>query len=102
MRTAGILGWIRKNDRTDLSIMNAIEDGMEKVIIYSCMKDAPWYYKTIEPIIRLYPDKIKYAGCVKNKQEIYDSVSDIYDMSASRISMTIKKECDLTGTKYHA
>jgi hypothetical protein len=74
---------------------------METLIIFACMDDAEWYYSTIEPIIKNYPDKIIYAGFLQNRQKIYDSISDVYDLSASNISAIIKNECKLTGTIYH-
>jgi hypothetical protein len=100
-RVAGILGYINKKSKTDKSILSAINDGMETLIIYACMDDAAWYYATIEPIIKNYPEKIIYAGLIKNRQKIYDSISDVYDLSASNISVLIKNECKMTGTIYH-
>lgn len=100
-KTAGILGWIDKRSKTDTLILGAVKDGMERIIIYGCMVDAKWYYTKIEPMIKQFPNKIQYAGCVKNKQKIYDSISDAYNVSGSRLAICLKKECQLTGTKYH-
>jgi len=100
-KVAGIVGWVNKKSKTDLAIIKAIEEGMETIVIYACMDDAAWYYKTIEPLIKKYPGIIKYAGCVKDKQKIYDCISDVYDLSESSISDDIKRECELTKTNYH-
>ena len=99
-RIAGVMGYVKANN-AHLGIAAALNDGMQQIILFTCIDDPLWYFKTIEPIIVQHPDKIKYAGCIKDKQKIYDAISDVYDLSSSKVSAYIKNECQLTGTIYH-
>jgi hypothetical protein len=101
IKVAGIVGWINKSSKADLLINQALRDGMNKVVIYSCIEDPKWYYINIEPLIKKLPDKIFYAGCVKNKQFLYDTISDVYVSANSPAYKEIKEESRLTNTSFH-
>jgi hypothetical protein len=100
-KIAGIVGWINKNNKVDLLIDKALSDGMNKIIIYSCIEDPKFYYDNVEPLIKRLPDKIFYAGCVKNKQFLYDTISDVYVSANSPAYKEIKEESRLTNTSFH-
>jgi hypothetical protein len=100
-KIAGIVGWINKSSKADLLINNALNDGMNIILIYACIDDPKWYYTNVEPLIKRFPGKIFFAGCVKDKQSIYDQVSDIYVSSNSPAYIYIREECLLTNTNFH-
>ena len=99
-RVAGIIGSIRKENGTALSIERAFQDGMEKVIVYGYLLDPIYYYQNVDPLTKKYTAKIKFAGLIDNKQSIYDSISDVYCSIRKPWSM-VKRECLLTNTRYH-
>ncbi|HUL00473.1 MAG TPA: hypothetical protein VLX29_06405, partial [Nitrospirota bacterium] len=99
-RVAGIIGTIRKENSTALSIERAFQDGMEKVIVYGYLLDPIYYYQNVDPLTKKYPAKIKFAGFIDNKQLMYDSISDVYCSIRKPWSM-VKRECLLTNTRYH-
>jgi len=99
-KIAGVIGSIRRENKTDLSIEKALQDGMNKVIIYGFLRDPIYYYNKIEPLAKKYPEKVKFAGFIDNKQKIYDSISDVYSSSIKPWSF-VEEECKLTGTNYH-
>jgi len=100
IRTAGVIGSIRQEYQTEVSIENALQDGMEPVILYGYLIDPVYYYEQIVPLIKKYPGKIRFAGFIDDKQKIYDSVSDVY-CTVGRAWSLVKKECALTNTRYH-
>jgi len=97
---AGIIGSICKQKNTAASIEKALQGGMETVIIYGYLRDPIYYYKEIEPLTRKYPGKIKFAGFIDNKQNMYNSISDVYCSVKNPWSMVVQ-ECLLTNTRYH-
>lgn len=100
-KIAGIVGWINKSSKVDLLINKALNDGMSMIVIYSCIEDPKWYYLNVEPLIKKFPGKIFFAGCVKDKQYLYNTVSDIYVSANSKAYNYIKEESLLTNTNFH-
>ena len=98
---AGIVDPLTSKNGIDLLINKALNDGMSKIFIFSCLEDPQWYYLNIEPIIEKFPQKIVYAGCVKNKQNMYNIISDMYISTNSPLYTDVKLECTLTRINYH-
>lgn len=99
-KVAGVIGSVRKENKIDLSIVKALEDGMDTVIVYGYLLDPVYYYSQIEPLTKTYPGRIKFAGFIDNKQKVYDSLSDVY-CTVSKPWSLVKKECHLTNTRFH-
>lgn len=99
-RVAGIIGTIREENSTALSIELAIQDGMDKVMVYGYLLDPIYYYQEVDPLTKKYPARIKFAGFIDDKQSIYNSISDVYCSIRKPWSM-VKRECLLTNTRYH-
>lgn len=99
-KVAGVIGSIKKENKIELSIERALQDGMKTVIIYGYLIDPVYYYSTIEPLTKQYPGRIEFAGFVDDKQKLYDSVSDVY-CAVSKPWSLVKRECDLTNTRFH-
>ncbi len=99
-RVAGIVGSIRPENRTELSVERAIRDDMETVILFGYLADPVYYYGAIEPLAKKYRGRIKFAGFVDGKQKLYDSVSDVY-RAVARPWDTVRRECELTNTRFH-
>jgi len=99
-KVAGVLGSICASNRVDAAIESAFRDGMATVIVYGLMSDPVYYYRTIEPLTKGYPGRIKYAGFVTNRQKVYDSVSDVY-CAVSKPGSPVQRECAATNTRFH-
>lgn len=101
IKVAGIVDCINKYSKADLLIIEALRDGMGKVIIYSCIEDPKWYYFNIEPLIKKFPEKIFFAGSVNSKQFLFDTISDVYVYADSPAYKEIREESRLTNTSFH-
>jgi hypothetical protein len=99
-KVAGIVGAIRRENRLELSIQQAFDDGMGTAIIYGHLADPIYYYNDVRPVAERHPGKVKFAGFVDDKQKLYDSVSDVY-CAASKPWSTVKFESDLAGVRFH-
>ena len=98
-KVAGVIGSVRKENDTVVSIEKALSDGMEKVVIYGYLFDPTYFYDQIEPLAKKYPGKIKFAGFVDDQQYMYDSISHVY-CSADKPWSRLKQECLATNTIY--
>lgn len=99
-KVAGVIGCVRPGNMLEISIERALQDGMEAVIVYGYMLDPKYFYSKIAPLTKKYPGRIKYAGFIDDPQKMYDSISDVYRCAGKPWS-TVKRECDLTNTRYH-
>jgi hypothetical protein len=99
-KTAGVIGTIRKGNRIEESIEEALRAGMECVTLFGYMSDPIYFYKVVEPLCRKYPGRIRYAGFIDNRQKIYDSISDVFSAVRKPWSL-IERECRMTGTRFH-
>ena len=99
-KVAGVVGAIRRENKLELSIQRAFQDGMETVILYGYLADPIYYYNNLRPLAEQYPGKVKFAGFVDDKQKLYDSVSDVY-CSAVKTWSTVRLESEVTGTRFH-
>ncbi len=99
-RIAGIIGSIRKENKTDRLVEQAMEEGMETVVLYGYLIDPLYYYRAIEPLTEKYPGRIRFAGFVDNPQKVYDSLSDVYS-SGRKAWSPVRRECRITGTRFH-
>ncbi len=100
LNIAAVIGSIRAENRIDISLRNALSNGMETVLIYGYLADPIYYYDRIVPLTEKYPGRIKFAGFMDDKQKMYDSVSDVYS-SVRRPWGMVRRECALTGTIFH-
>jgi hypothetical protein len=99
-RVAGVIESVRPENRLEISIEKALQDGMESVIVYGYLLDPVYFYSNIAPFAKKYPGRIRFAGFVDDPQKMYDSLSDVYRCAGKPWS-TVKRECVLTGTRYH-
>lgn len=99
-RTAGIIGTIRRRNAIEKSIVDACDDGMEKVIIFGRLADPPYYYHDVRPIVESYGRRVQFAGFIDDKQRLYDSISDAYSSSGDLWS-PVRREAAMTATNFH-
>lgn len=99
-RIAGIIGSIKRQNNIVEAIEKALLDGMETMILFGYMKDPAYYYDKIVPLTIQHPGKIKYAGFMDDRQQMYDAVSDVYS-SANKPWSVVSHECAMTNTRFH-
>ena len=100
-KVAGIIGSIDPNKQTHKSIERALEDGMEKIIIFGNIHHKEYFDTQVKPLIDANIGKITTAGFVEDKNRIYDSVTDVYLSSLSENASLVADECQMTGVKFH-
>jgi hypothetical protein len=98
-KIGGIIGSIDRNKQVHVSIKKALSDGCEKIYIYGLITD-PWYWQN-EVANLVDGEKVIYKGYEDNKQNIYDSITDVYHSSILETWGYIKGECKLTNTLFH-
>lgn len=99
-KVAGIIGSIDRNKQVHKSILRALEDSMEEVFIYGTINDNRYFQEFVKPILDKNPNVV-LKGFVDNRQEIYDSISDVYMSSNSENASFVVDECIMTNTSYH-
>lgn len=100
-KIAGIIGSIKRQNRIETALEQALQDGMETVIIFGYMEDPIYYFEMIAPLTLEHRGRIQYAGFIDNRQQIYDAISDVY-ASVRKPWSVVSHECAMTGTGYHA
>jgi len=98
--SAGVIGSIRRENKTDEAIESALLSGMKTVTLYGYLVDPIYYYKRIVPLVAKYPGRIRYAGFIDDRQCIYDTLSDVF-CSVDQAWSMVKMECEQTNTRYH-
>jgi len=99
IKIGGIIGSIDYNKQTHLSILQALEDGCEKVYLFGKITDENYFNNYVNSLIS---DKVILYGYVENKQLMYDMITDVYQNSIKETWGYVAGECQLTGTKYHS
>jgi hypothetical protein len=99
-RIAGVVGDVEKENRIEVAIEQALQDGMEVVIMFGAMKDPEYYYDKIVPLTRKYAGKIKYAGFIDDRQKMYATVSHVYSANPEPCGL-VSQECAMTNTPFH-
>lgn len=97
-KIAGIADDITKKSKIKELLEMALKDDMQKIILFGHLKNPSYYYLHIEPIISNHPNKILFAGFNDDRQNLYDSVSDIY----SNNNILIKKESTEAKVNFHS
>ena len=99
-KIAGIIGSIDRNKQVHKSILRALEDGMEAIYIYGTINDERYFVEFVKPLLDKHSNVV-LKGFIESKQDIYDSVSDVYMSSNSENASYVVDECIMTGTSYH-
>lgn len=96
---AGVIGSIDPHKQTHLSIARAFEDGYRDVLVYGNITDQAYYNEKV----KFWVDEgvAKLMGHVDNKQEMYESVAEVYHSSLRETFNYIKGECEIAGRKYN-
>lgn len=99
IKIGGVVGSIDRNKQTHKSIIDALNDGCEKVYLFGNVTDINYYNENVKNLIC---DDVILYGFANNKQEMYDMVTDVYQNSIRETWGYVAGECELTGTKYHS
>ena len=98
-KISGIIGNIDINKQIHISIQRALDDGMERVLLFGNISDQQYYNNAVEPLIDGI--KVLYMGHEDDKQKMYNSISHVYHSSLSETFGLVQKECELTRVEYH-
>lgn len=94
--TAGVIGSIDLNKRTDLSIRRALLY-YPKVLIYGKIIDQSYFKSSVETLLS---DNVIYRGVEEDRQKMYESIDAVFHSSISETFNLVKSECIATGTHY--
>jgi hypothetical protein len=96
-KIAGIIGSFDENKQTHISIQRALNDGCEKVYLFS-EPYGPYYEEYVKPLIN---DKVILKGFCEDKQAMYDMIGCVYHSSKSEVACLVKDECESTGVIFY-
>lgn len=99
-KVAGVIGSIDPNKRTDMSIMRALNEGYEKVIVFGNVSDVYYYNSVVKPLIDEH-DNVFECGFVSDKEKMYDMIGAAFLSSKSEVASLVKDECETNGTKFY-
>ena len=99
-KVAGIIGSFDLNKRTERSIMRALNEGYEKVLLFGNVSDVYYYNSVVKPIIDEHDNVIEY-GFISDKQKMYDMIGAAFLSSKREVASLVKDECETTGTKFY-
>lgn len=98
-KAVGIIGTVDENKQVHASILRAIGKGFKDITIYGKVTDQHYYETKVLPLIKRY--NVKGPKFAENKQEMYDSITDVFFSSVLECKPNIIGECKLTGTNIH-
>lgn len=99
-KVAGIIGSFDPNKRTEISIMRALNEGYEKVLLFGNVSDVHYYNNVVKPMVDEHDNVIEY-GFVSDKQKMYDMIGAAFLSSNREVASLVKDECETTGTKFY-
>lgn len=99
IKIGGVIGSIDRNKQTHKSIIDALNDGCEKIYLFGNVTDINYYNEYVKNLIN---DDVILYGFSNNKQEMYNMITDVYQNSVRETWGYVAGECELTGTKYHS
>jgi hypothetical protein len=98
-KSVGIVGSVDENKQVDVSILRAIGKGFKDITIFGNVTDQKYYQTKVLPLIQKY--HVKGPKFSENKQEMYDSITDVFFSSKLECLPYVIGECKLTGTNIH-
>ena len=99
-KVAGVIGSIDPNKRTEASIMRALNEGYEKVLLFGNVSDSNYYNNVVKPMIDEHDNVVEY-GFISDKQKMYDMIGAAFLSSNREVAPLVKDECETTGTKFY-
>lgn len=99
LKVGGVIGTIDHNKQTHKSIERALNDGCERVHVYGSITDQSYYNNYVSKYET--HKKVCLHGFAGNKQNVYDSVTDVYQSSLSENASFVRDECILTNVNFH-
>ena len=99
-KVAGVIGSIDPNKRTDMSIMRALNEGYEKVIVFGNVSDVHYYNSVVKPLIDEHDSVIEY-GFISDKEKMYEMIGAAFLSSKNEVASLVKDECETNGTKFY-
>jgi hypothetical protein len=97
--TAGVIGSVDRFKQTHISIKRALDSGYNKVLIYGNITDIEYYNQYIHPYI--HNGNVVYMGHNNDRQEMYNSIDEVFHSSIRETFNFIKAECYYTKVKYN-
>lgn len=94
---AGVIGSIDPHKQPHLSILRALKDGYEKVLLFGEITDPPYFINNIKPLLN---ENIIHLAYVEDMEFMYNSVDTVYHSSAQETFGLVKAECELAGIPY--
>lgn len=96
---AGVIGRITNLKQTHISICRALDDRFKNIILYGTINDIHYYNTNVLPLVVKH--KIQVRGWCEDKQQMYNSITDVYHSSLEEVKCYVIGECQLTNTNIH-
>lgn len=97
--TAGVIGSIDSNKRTDKAIRKALGAGFDKVLLFGDINDQSYYDKFVEEYVK--KGKAVLMGHVEDKALMYSQVDAVFHASKQETFGLIEAECKYNGIPFY-
>jgi len=94
---AGIIGTINSRKAPHVSIEKAREAGFKKIFLYGNYEN-PYFETVAKP---LFDDDVVYKGLVSDREEMYNSISAVFQYSLQEQASMVLGECKKLGIPFH-
>lgn len=94
---AGVIGSIEERKQTHVSILRALGDGREKVLVFGQVSDGRYFDHHVAPLLG---PRVEWCGYATDKQAMYDSIGSVYHSSLGEVASLVKDECHATNTAF--
>jgi hypothetical protein len=95
-KIAGIFSCISRSGNILAAIRQAASDGMNEICLFGIIRDPHYFYKEVRPVLESFDgrvNRVKYYGCMYDKNKMYSKISDVYEYSNDRILAYWEMEC---------
>jgi len=97
-RVAGVIGSIDQNKLTHKSILRAISEGMDKILVFGLIRDMQYFIEYVKPLI---DNNVVFYEGYRDHYCIYSSISHVYHSARSETFCMLQYECEQGGIEFH-
>jgi hypothetical protein len=98
-KVGGIIGSIDPHKQTHFSVLTALADGCDKVLIFGAVTSPKYYEDEIRPLVE-GDDRVEYCGVLYDKSAMYANIDTVYHSSPRETFNLVEHECRILDKNY--
>jgi hypothetical protein len=98
---AGVIGSVSERKQTHEAVKFALRDGAKKVLVYGPYKQSDQNYIDFhfKPLLEI--PEVEYRGMVRDRTEMYNTISSVYCASNEECACRVRGECESLNIPFH-